>query len=81
MGTVEADFALAMSLYHGFELLQLHGLRSLHNFLQGIVNGTKGFGKTRSELQRNPNFCSVVEQIDKKFSSSQAGWVLICCCY
>ncbi|XP_076442631.1 Fanconi anemia group M protein-like [Babylonia areolata] len=69
-GIVEGDFALAMSLYHGFELLQLHGLRSLHNFLEGIVNGTKSYGRTRTELMKNADFNEVKEILNAKFQPS-----------
>ena len=31
-GIVEADFAVAMSLYHGYDLLTQHGMRPFFNF-------------------------------------------------
>ena len=31
-GIVEGDFAVAMSLYHGHELLNQHGMRPFYNF-------------------------------------------------
>lgn len=66
-GVVEGDFALAMSLYHGYELLQLHGLRSLFNFLDGIVGGNKSYGRTRSELMRNADFNDIMTLLRKRF--------------
>ncbi len=65
---VEGDFALALSLYHGYELLQLHGLRSLYNFLDGIVSGEKGHGRTRAELQRCAVFQEIMDQLRTKFT-------------
>ena len=63
-GSVEGDFALAMSLYHGYELLQRHGLRSLYNFLEGLVAGdNKGCGRTRSELLRNVDFVTFLDTL------------------
>jgi len=63
-GSIEGDFALAMSLYHGYELLQRHGLRSLYNFLEGLVCGDgKGCGRTRSELLRNVDFVSFLDAL------------------
>ena len=63
-GSVEGDFALAMSLYHGYELLQRHGLRSLYNFLEGLVSGdNKGCGRTRSELLRNMDFVTFLDSL------------------
>lgn len=69
-GVVEADYALAMSLYHGFELLQLHGSRSLYNFLEGILSGDKGHGKTRAELSRNADFCEIMELLKNRYSDT-----------
>ncbi|GFS22054.1 ATP-dependent DNA helicase mph1 [Elysia marginata] len=74
-GLVEADFCMAISLYHGYDLLQLHGLRSLYNFLMGVVSGEKGYGRTRAELLRNADFNSVMDKLHHKFSpkASTAG--------
>lgn len=35
-GKVEGDFALAMSLFHAYELLLLYGMRSFFLFLKGM---------------------------------------------
>ncbi|KAL1791451.1 Fanconi anemia group M protein isoform X1 [Sigmodon hispidus] len=40
-GIIEGEFALCISLYHGYELLQQMGMRSLYFFLSGIMDGTK----------------------------------------
>ena len=74
-GVVEGDFALAMSLYHGYELLQQHGLRSLYNFLESLLNGEKGYGRTRTELQRNADFCSLMDNLRSKFDPIK--WVAL----
>lgn len=41
-GIIEGDFALCISLYHGYELLLQMGLRSLYIYLCGIMDGSKG---------------------------------------
>ncbi|TKC39145.1 hypothetical protein EI555_017052 [Monodon monoceros] len=41
-GIIEGEFAICISLYHGYELLQQMGMRSLYFFLCGIMDGTKG---------------------------------------
>jgi fanconi anemia group M protein len=66
-GAIEGDFALAMSLYHGYELLQLHGLRSLFSFLESLVAGDKGCSRTRSELLRNEDFNKFMNSLRSKF--------------
>ena len=66
-GVVEGNFALCMSLYHGYELLQHHGLRSLHTFLDSLLSGDKGYGRTRTELMRNHDFCQLMDQLKAKF--------------
>ncbi|XP_052770276.1 Fanconi anemia group M protein-like [Mya arenaria] len=70
-GVVEGDFALAMSLYHGYELLQLHGSRSLYNFLEGILTGEKSYGRTRTELMRNGDFVSLMEMLASKYKTPE----------
>lgn len=66
-GVIEGDFAMAMSLYHGYELLQLHGLRSLYTFLDSITNGEKSLNRTRTELLKNVDFIQIMEILQKKF--------------
>ncbi|XP_060063063.1 Fanconi anemia group M protein-like [Ylistrum balloti] len=68
-GAVEGDLALAMSLYHGFELLQLHGQRSLYNYLESIVSGEKGHGRTKTELMKNAGFVELMEKLRSQFAS------------
>ncbi|XP_053374788.1 Fanconi anemia group M protein-like [Mercenaria mercenaria] len=71
-GIVEGDFALAMSLYHGYELLQLHGSRSLYNFLEGILTGDKGYGRTRTELTRNADFNELMGLLSGKYTAPES---------
>ncbi|VDP09887.1 unnamed protein product [Soboliphyme baturini] len=35
VGNIERQFALLLSLYHGYELMTMHGLKSLYHFLLG----------------------------------------------
>ncbi|RUS84788.1 hypothetical protein EGW08_007472, partial [Elysia chlorotica] len=69
-GMVESDFCLAISLYHGYDLLQLHGLRSLYNFLMGLLSGEKGHGRTRMELLRNADFNCIMDKLHNKFAAN-----------
>ncbi|XP_041350852.1 LOW QUALITY PROTEIN: Fanconi anemia group M protein-like [Gigantopelta aegis] len=71
-GVVEGDFALGMSLYHAYELLQLHGLRSFYNFLTGIVNGEKSFGRTRAELLGNADFSDIMDGLKERFTHNNS---------
>ena len=79
-GAVEGDFAMCMSLYHGYELLQQHGLRSLHTFLEGLLSGDKGYGRTRSELMRNQDFCDLMEGLKDKFEPVKWELNFVFCC-
>uniref|UniRef100_S4RJA5 FA complementation group M n=1 Tax=Petromyzon marinus TaxID=7757 RepID=S4RJA5_PETMA len=71
MGAVEGDFALCVSLYHGFELLLHMGSRSLLLFLKSILDGGKVIRSVTTEwqyrgssfmcfmyLQKLPSFCT-----------------------
>lgn len=64
---LERDFALCTSLCHGLELLELHGLKSLKNFLESTVAGDKGFNTARTEILRSENFLEIMEFLKKKF--------------
>uniref|UniRef100_A0A4X2KQY8 ATP-dependent RNA helicase FANCM n=1 Tax=Vombatus ursinus TaxID=29139 RepID=A0A4X2KQY8_VOMUR len=67
-GIIEGDFAICISLYHGYELLQQMGMRSLYIFLCGIMDGTKGMTRTKNELSRNEQFMKLFEQLGNMFS-------------
>ncbi|XP_032820871.2 Fanconi anemia group M protein isoform X2 [Petromyzon marinus] len=71
MGAVEGDFALCVSLYHGFELLLHMGSRSLLLFLKSILDGGKEKTRARNELSRNPDFMQLYQRLDEMFR--QAG--------
>ncbi|CAH1790773.1 unnamed protein product [Owenia fusiformis] len=65
-GIVEGDFALLISLYHGFELLTLHGSRSLYIFLKGNLEGEKS-NRMRTELTKNADFNELYEKLTQKY--------------
>ncbi|XP_058848036.1 Fanconi anemia group M protein-like isoform X3 [Acipenser ruthenus] len=70
-GSVEGDFALCISLYHGYELLLQMGIRSLFLFMQGMMDGTKGMTRARNELSRNPDFMGLYQQMEAMFVDSR----------
>ncbi|KFO76432.1 Fanconi anemia group M protein, partial [Cuculus canorus] len=69
-GIVEGDFALCISLYHGYELLLQMGARSLFIYLCGIMDGSKGLTRTKNELGRNEDFMKLYQQLRDKFSGT-----------
>ncbi|XP_036062429.1 Fanconi anemia group M protein homolog [Onychomys torridus] len=66
-GIIEGEFALCISLYHGFELLQQMGMRSLYFFLSGIMDGTKGMARVKTELSRNEDFMKLYSHLERVF--------------
>ena len=56
-----------MSLYHGYELLEKHGLRSLYSHLEALLGGEKGTASSRSELQRNVNVGELMDMLRASF--------------
>eukprot|EP00063_Salmo_salar_P090727 XP_014065562.1 PREDICTED: Fanconi anemia group M protein isoform X3 [Salmo salar] len=66
-GALEGDFALCISLYHGYELLLQMGLRSLFLYVQGIMDGTKEKSRARNELQRNATFMDLYQEMEAMF--------------
>ncbi|NXC43455.1 FANCM protein, partial [Penelope pileata] len=69
-GIIEGDFALCISLYHGYELLLQMGLRSLFIYLCGIMDGSKGLTRTKNELGRNEGFMRLYQQLRDMFSDT-----------
>ncbi|NXM41577.1 FANCM protein, partial [Gymnorhina tibicen] len=69
-GIIEGDFALCISLYHGYELLLQMGIRSLFIYLWGIMDGSKGLSRTKTELGRNEDFMKLYQQLRAMFSAT-----------
>ncbi|XP_009944811.1 PREDICTED: Fanconi anemia group M protein-like, partial [Leptosomus discolor] len=69
-GIIEGDFALCISLYHGYELLLQMGVRSLFIYLCGIMDGSKGLSRTKTELGRNEDFMKLYQQLRDMFSGT-----------
>ncbi|GAB1600289.1 hypothetical protein Ahia01_000306600 [Argonauta hians] len=61
MGRIEGDFGLLITLCHGHELLQLHGLRSFYQYISNMVDSTSS--RSRQELFRNPVFVEIYEKL------------------
>ncbi|XP_061468630.1 Fanconi anemia group M protein isoform X2 [Rhineura floridana] len=69
-GVIEGDFALCISLYHGYELLLQMGMRSLYIFLCGIMDGSKGMTRAKNELGRNEDFMKLYSQLENMFAGT-----------
>ncbi|KAG9268224.1 Fanconi anemia group M protein isoform X1 [Astyanax mexicanus] len=72
-GVFEGDFALCISLYHGYELLQQMGLRSLFLFLQNIMQGSKESSRARKELQSSTIFMTLYKDMEALFLTCAKG--------
>ncbi|XP_047193524.1 Fanconi anemia group M protein isoform X2 [Scophthalmus maximus] len=72
-GMLEGDFALCISLYHGYELLMQMGLRSLFFYIQGIMDGSREMSRARNELQRTPTFIDLYHEMEAMFVKPSAG--------
>ncbi|XP_077319681.1 Fanconi anemia group M protein [Lithobates pipiens] len=70
MGVMEGDFALCISLYHGYELLLQMGTRSLYYYLRSIMDGSKGMSRARNDLGRNADFMNLYQHLELMFSAS-----------
>ncbi|NXT76982.1 FANCM protein, partial [Zapornia atra] len=69
-GIIEGDFALCISLYHGYELLLQMGVRSLFIYLWGIMDGSKELTRTKNELGRNEDFLRLYQQLRDVFADA-----------
>ncbi|KAM5235479.1 Fanconi anemia group M protein [Ctenodactylus gundi] len=70
-GIIEGEFAVCISLYHGYELLQQMGMRSLYFFLCGIMDGTKGLTRAKNELSRNEDFMELYSHLQCVFARTR----------
>ncbi|EHB13019.1 Fanconi anemia group M protein [Heterocephalus glaber] len=70
-GIIEGEFAVCISLYHGYELLQQMGMRSLYFFLCGIMDGTKG-DKDKTFCYSHPKLKKLEEVVVEHFKSWNA---------
>ncbi|XP_060919558.1 Fanconi anemia group M protein [Labrus mixtus] len=70
---LEGDFALCISLYHGYELLMQMGLRSLFFYFQGIMDGSREKSRARNELQKTPTFMDLYHEMETMFVKPSAG--------
>ncbi|XP_033044022.1 Fanconi anemia group M protein isoform X3 [Trachypithecus francoisi] len=71
-GIIEGEFAICISLYHGYELLQQMGMRSLYFFLCGIMDGTKGMTRSKNELGRNEDFMKLYNHLECMFAHTRS---------
>ncbi|XP_022052530.2 Fanconi anemia group M protein isoform X2 [Acanthochromis polyacanthus] len=71
-GMLEGDFALCISLYHGYELLMQMGLRSLFFYMQGIMDGSREMSRAKNELQRTPTFMDLYHKMEAMFVKPSA---------
>ncbi|KAM6180846.1 Fanconi anemia group M protein isoform 2-T2 [Erethizon dorsatum] len=70
-GIIEGEFAICISLYHGYELLQQMGMRSLYFFFCGIMDGTKGMTRAKNELCRNEDFVKLYHHLECMFAHTR----------
>ncbi|XP_076982966.1 Fanconi anemia group M protein isoform X2 [Tamandua tetradactyla] len=71
-GIIEGEFAICISLYHGYELLQQMGMRSLYFFLCGIMDGTKGMTRAKNEFSRNEDFMKLFNHLECLFAHTRS---------
>ena len=64
VGSIEGDFAVCISLYHGFELLQVHGMRSFHQTVTQFLDGPPSRG--RSEVTSDVQFMQMLRRLRGK---------------
>ena len=66
-GVIEGDFAMSITLYHAYELLLQHGMRSFYQFLKSTMDGSKGQSRARAELAGNSTFHEIMDELKEKF--------------
>lgn len=70
-GAVEGDFASAISLFHAYELLLLHGMKSFYQFLTNTFSAGSQHYKAKAEILKNPQFRHIVKRLKERVDSSE----------
>ena len=66
---MESDFALSISLFHAFDLLQLHGMNSFHKFLSSTFSSYPSSAK--KNVMRSPLFKGIMKQLEHHFCEAR----------
>ena len=69
-GTIESDFATAITLFHAYDLLLLHGLRPFHHYLSHTFS-TSAYPRAQQEVDRHPRMVHQLRDLWKKLSAAQ----------
>lgn len=69
-GPIEADFAVAISLFHAYDLLGQHGLRSFHQYLSHTF--TTPYSRTHTETSHHPEFSTVLQDLRRKLAGQNS---------
>lgn len=67
-GMVEADFATLISLYHAYDQLLIHGMRSFFRFMTKETEEDRNAKRIRAELGRIPQWRDILAHLTEKFS-------------
>ncbi len=68
---MRGDFALAISLFHAFELLLIHGMRSFHQFLKNTFSAATNQSRARQNIIRSPLFNGIMKELHKNLQESK----------
>ncbi|CDW59533.1 Helicase C and ResIII domain containing protein [Trichuris trichiura] len=66
---IEHWFSICVILYHGYELITMHGLKSLYNYLTEKVYGRESNSWLHSELKLLPQFMELYKYLDNMFAT------------
>ena len=67
---MEGDFAICISLYHAFELLQVHGMRSFYQTVSQFLDGPPSRG--RSEVINDVQFSNMLRRLRGKLEETDS---------
>ncbi|XP_068083864.1 Fanconi anemia group M protein, partial [Anabrus simplex] len=66
VSNIESDFAVCMSLFHGLELLTVHGLRSCLRYISGVLEDDGTFSGVKARLSADEAFVQLMEDLKAK---------------
>ena len=76
---IESDFALSISLFHAYELLLQHGLRSFYQFLSHTLCGVGGSqSHAKLEVSRSVGFTVIMSKLEGYLSGTKGEGVAPC---
>ncbi|KJE91912.1 fanconi anemia, variant [Capsaspora owczarzaki ATCC 30864] len=73
-GQVLGDYAVAISLFHAFELLGKYGVRPFYVYLKSVAQGSKSGNRSRYEIVNNGTIGKIMNDLYRRIEPDAPHW-------